>query len=521
MRRYTTWYGFAASFALAASIGMQAAPLSCSVSTGVLPLVRSEGLTEPLGDVMVVCTGGTPTLANVQVPAVTLTVVLNVNATSHVTAASEFSEALLLVDEPNTVVYGKQHPLLNCGDIGAPDNGPSGAGVCATISDGVPTDTYDGTRFAQGTSTCEPPAATVVPAKYMCGRPNAFQGRLGTPFLPGAMNAITFEGVPFDPPGGGVRILRITNLRGNASIIPGDPIYAYVSIIGPLSVPIAPPPVAELAFNLPGLVPSISAAGTIRVTEGFGSAFKDRNVAFTIGNPAPGNATYIPPWTYNGGLLYPPQMAQNVPGSIYSTEDMFQWQPPSNVPSPNPPPGFGSGPVLNLGHPLDSFGYLINTGISADGVATQGTRIALHFSGVPAGESVVCRTAVPLRRAATTSPITGVLAMTASDANGAGAYSPFFPSLLGSSAANLVVYEVLYADPFAIEYGDIPCYLVTPTGALASPAAVSVTPSFAPFYGGVAASRPTPTTLDPSPVAIPRFAPGSTSYKVTLGPPQN
>jgi hypothetical protein len=259
----------------------------------------------------------------------------------------------------------------------------------------------------------------------------------------------------------------------------------------------------------------------VRVTEGFSDAWKDRNVAFTIGNPAPGNATYIPPWTYNGGLQYPAQMAQNVPGTIYHTEDMFQWQPPSNVPSPNPPPGFGSGPVVNLGNPLSSFGYLINTGISADGVSTQGTRIALSFSGVPAGESVVCRTAVPLKHALTTSPITGVLAMTATDANGAGVYSPFFPSLLGSSATNLVVYEVLYADPFAIEFADIPCYLTTPTGALAPPATVSVTPSFAPFYSAPGAGHATPTTLNPTPVAIPRFGPGASTFKVTLGPLQN
>ena len=44
-------------------------PLTCTV-TSVAPYVRSQGFTEQVGDVIVTCTGGSPTLAGEQVPVV-------------------------------------------------------------------------------------------------------------------------------------------------------------------------------------------------------------------------------------------------------------------------------------------------------------------------------------------------------------------------------------------------------------------------------------------------------------------
>jgi hypothetical protein len=210
-----------------------------------------------------------------------------------------------------------------------------------------------------------------------------------------------------------------------------------------------------------------------------------------------------------------------VPGSFYNTEDMFQWQSPvlNGPPTPNPPLSFGLGPVVNLGDPLDSLGFGgLNTGISAAGVSSQGTRIALIFSSVPKNDVVVCSTRVPLLHAGTTSPNSGIMVMTTTDANGAGPFTTI-PAGAGSSNTNLVVYEVLYADPFGIEYADIPCYLTTVSGTSALPATVVVTPGLAPFYSAASAGRPTPTAADPTPVAIPRFTPGSISFSVMLGAP--
>ena len=47
-----------------------------------------------------------------------------------------------------------------------------------------------------------------------------FQGREGTVFNPGQFNAVTFNGVPIDPPGTGTtRTLRFTNVRADAEFL--------------------------------------------------------------------------------------------------------------------------------------------------------------------------------------------------------------------------------------------------------------------------------------------------------------
>jgi hypothetical protein len=69
-------------------------PFTCVVNAGVPPLVRAEGLTELVGDLVIVCTGGqagTTQHANVQL-------FLNTNITSRQIGSSD-TEALLIVDE--------------------------------------------------------------------------------------------------------------------------------------------------------------------------------------------------------------------------------------------------------------------------------------------------------------------------------------------------------------------------------------------------------------------------------------
>ena len=89
--------------------------------------------------------------------------------------------------------------------------------------------------------------------------------------------------------------------------------------------------------------------------------------------------------------------------------------------------------------------------------------------------------------------------LTTTDDAGSG---PFSPSSSGSSipAGNFAVYEVLYANPFIVEYADIPCTYVG--GGPGKKVEVSV--SFAPFYPGAPPVNP----------PIPRFRPATTS--VTL-----
>ncbi len=479
-------------------VDAQTAPLVCTASAAPI-VVRMEGKTEPVGDLILTCSGGMPTPVNQPVPQVNINVFLNTVVTTRVTADNEFTEALLLVDEPNTLIPSPQRRLLNCGQVGAFDSSPAGAGVCEIISNGNPAQTYDGTPNARGTRTC------ILAPVYGCGRPNAFQGRIDGP-----SNLITFLHVPFDPPGPGTRMLRITNLRANVAMIGPGTVNAYISITGPVAVTISSP-AQVLAFSAPGLNASITGTGIVQVSEGFGAAWKDRNIAFTVGNPPPGNADFNNNvWTYNGRTSYPLSVAQSVPGVAYNTEDMFQWQNNgvNGPPSPNPPEGFNTLPVANLGMPLQSLGFGGKyTKIEEDGVASQGTRIALQFSDVPPGAHVACATSVPLHRNAVDPP-TGVLVMTATDSQGAGVYAPVQGSR-GTSAPGLVVYEILYADPSSVEFADIPCYLVNAANQILPPVSVTVRPQLAPFFNSPSSNHPTPTSQDPTPTDLPRFAPGS------------
>src|SRR5579871_2350149 len=164
-------------------------------------------------------------------------------------------------------------------------------------------------------------------------------------------------------------------------------------------------PFQTLGAISPGL--SATTAGSIiQITEGFTNAWRDQNIAFTVGNPnsmppfsTAGNATYIAPnWVFNSPATtnYPEQAAQNIPGVLYNTEDMFSWQ--NNgaeaPPAVNPPPSFGVGPITNTLSPLKSQGFVTFTGINLAGVSSQGTRIALSFSNVPANTTPVCQTEV-------------------------------------------------------------------------------------------------------------------------------
>jgi hypothetical protein len=479
------------------------AQVTCQAQAGTTPAVRVDGNTEAMGDIVLVCTGGVPTAAGSVVPQVNFTVTLNTNVTSRITATSNgtsFSEALMLVDEPNLPVHPATVPvtskaILNCGQVGAPDNGPSGPAVCSIVSTGVPTQTYDGTPFANGATVCSPGINGITGgpgASYGCGRPNAFQGSMIS------TNSVSFPGVPFDPPGAGERVIRITNVRADAALLNvATPILALVTISGPSLITFnggsstsAP---LQVGFTAKSMTSSVPSTQTVRVTEGSPSAWKDRNVAFTVANAvySAGQFVYHVP-----DAFYPAQAAQNVPGISYFGEDGFQWQ--NNTtnapPSPNPPVGFApTGGISNsTKNPLNSVAYGgVNTGINADGVSNAGTRIALSFK--TAAPSVIVPKVVYLHHVGSPSTTSGVMVLTATDAAGAGPFTTAASTTIHNGG--IAVYEVLYADPFAIEYADIDCTL---PGILSS---ATVTATLAPFY-----TVPAAAVAQPSTYPIPRFS---------------
>jgi hypothetical protein len=292
-----------------------------------------------------------------------------------------------------------------------------------------------------------------------------------------------------------------------------------MQIMNPIQMPVG---------IFPGLVASV-AGSTIQVQEGFVNAWRDQNIAFTVGNPnsvspfsVAGNATYTSPnWVFNSPATanYPEQAAQNVPGVIYNTEDMFSWENNSAnaPPATNPPPSFGIGPITNTSSPLKSQGFATFTGINQAGVSSQGTRIALSFSNVPANTKPECQHEVLLHLPVLGGSATGVMVMTTTDANGAGPFQAI-TTPFGSSNTNLVVYEALYTDPFMIEAANIVCRLVNTTTGATVVGTVTVKPSFAPFYSTPAAGHPTPTLADPTPTAVPRFKPGTPTLTLTTNP---
>lgn len=333
-------------------------PLTCTADSGIPPTVRSSGKTELMGDLTLICTGGTPTAVGAPVPVFSLKIqaksavlqfdatgpksvmVAPVNITSRQFTAEGASEAILLIDEPHSVT-NPNVPLLVCGDTTA----PLSAGDCVVLGTGTGSGTYDGTR----------------------GRPNVFQAKQT------AQDTLQWSGVPIDPPAAGqTRVLRITNVRMNASqaltpLVPYFPaglvvypilntasgakvqvttsgsygpgfagdaepiafIYGYGDLTATTSGGRGITILTQCQSNNSGLLSSPGTATyTVSVTakEGFQDSFKRKNWSLTFTNNA-----Y--PTTYPIGG----DQNQNITGAVYNTESGFVNMGPQRDPVPNPP----------------------------------------------------------------------------------------------------------------------------------------------------------------------------------------
>ncbi len=517
---------------LAASANAQSA---CTVGSGVNTLVRAEGYNDLVGDIVFTCTGGTPTAPGVIVNQVDFLVTLNGTITSRITATlgggtgANMTEALLLMDDPNSTKWNNTtpHPLANCGLHGE-DSGPSGPGVCAIVSDGTPADTYNG-ALLQGGAAC-----TTLTA-YGCGHPNVFQGRVA---VGGFSNTIQFLGIPYDPPvAGQTRTIRIVNLRVNgngygvASPFTTVPVIATISLSNnsSLSLTNTSVQVGQVEQGLISQVtsgsfmqcsstatstgdatnPFYSAGMKIRVLENFATAFKVKNIRQILDNGTLSGTNYV----YNGGTAYNQDYDQNVPGAVYGTETGFYFPPTGSSLAPGaaePPAGFGA-PVSggNIGSRFTNGGT--STGIGAAGFANQGTRIAVTMDPPPAGSSAFVPIVVALKNQANNAQ-TGIMVLTDTDSSGAGVFSQSAAANLPSPvtaaanaawaplpANNIAVYEVLFSDPNSQEYADIVPSLVytsaTNTPALGSvSAAVDFAPTYIPATG---ANLPSATLAEP------------------------
>ena len=564
MADFRRWLYAFAIVALLAGLTVPASAqntIQCQTNTSVPPVVRSQGYAELVGDLVLSCTGGNPTPAGQTVAAANVTIFLTTNITSKLLGTGGlYSEALLIVDDPNSPGPNSNRPILNCGGTGAADTGPSGPGVCAITSTGNPQQTYDGT---QGNGT------------YGSGRPNVFQGRPNQ--NSGLSNSIVFLGVPLDPPGTGTtRSLRVTNVRADAEFIgvsgnfTTNSITMNIAVNGNTSLSINTP-AQIVAFVQIGLSVSVTRsrldfiqcntengalfAGTsaftytttpfggltgggqnggtgspiVHFAEGFGTAWKARNISETILNGTLTGGQYA----YNGGLNCGTGASgcgdnnQNVPGVVnYNTETGFEYISNAATTAPNPPTGIGNGPVTNNNNFFNN--AFTTTGINGAGIASQGTRLALAFQNVPNGANIYVPPIIYIYRQGTTQvggptvlsaasaggTSTGVMVLTSTASDGSGSYSPPSNAATGNlqqvsvtGGNGLAVYEVLFADSSSLEAADVPVVVAYVSNLSANPPVglpvtgqiATVTGSYAPFYSSAAARLPSAT------LPVPRF----------------
>ena len=530
IKQLTISCGFLSLLAvLGTPVAAQSSP-NCNVIT-VVQAIRAEGYAEPMGDVILQCTGGTPTPAGQSVPTLTIVVSTNAVITSKVTdsnptSTSAFTEALLLVDEPNTTANGARtasYPILACGQNTGSVKAPyvsGNAGVCTIkatgTGGGVNGTTYNGTNR----------------------HPNVFQGRL----VPGSGGSqIQFVGVPFDPPAANDALtFRITNIRINAAALTGGllgstPTYVYaqtaittssnvtlsnanVSLQTGLTrdISLSPATASAPTYSLCG--PAPTSGGSITVTEGFPNAWRPKNFAAVQANTIV-NAT-------NNGLLYKGSavvpandLNQNVPGSWYWTESgfMFTGAPATFDPSPNAPVGqAGQGQANPNSVPFPTG---LSTGVNQAGTAANGTRLVFVFSNVPVGSNATVPSVISLQEAQQGSgnPVTGVMvAVSGADANGAGG------TLLTSGVTSLsetgpttVIYEMLFADPSYIEQATVPV-TINPTASAQVNQVAQVSYGAAPGY--LTSATPNPGIAEPmtgtGSLPLPRFLAANTTFNL-------
>ena len=551
MADFRKWFFAFAVLALmlgASTVNAQVIPPSgggasvvCNLNPANPTIVSAENISALVGDYVLICSGGTPTPAGTAIPQDNVTLTLNVNVTSRLLGGG-YIDALLSIDEPypTAALGGTPNP-----SVPAPPKvvgSPSGQKVCFSVTSGAVGN--------QSTPTgCNVINGLFNPATFL------FSGNPYDPAGPNGASAynifvahtginagqITWLGVPIDAPGtAGSRIIRMTNIRANAcsttvsnGLVP-TAITAVLSFNGGQTIVINQTGAQTLAFVQQGLVTgstnaqlvqcnnlNVGAGGiggnfpgggksgipvfAVTLSEGYAAAFKRKTAAFlpsTITDVNDANNTSPLP--------------QNVPGYNYNSESGFE----------PPDPG---GPTL--------------------GNATQGDRFLLVFNNVNTGVSLWVPQYVALVVAATGaagSPIPGnggavgavwaggwlELVASNSDLNGnitsvaptatatfGGAVATFFASapflgpvgagdvplapfnnaiqLSGTGSTLTAVYEVVNADPSAIEKASVPIgvsYVANTPNNLPAPGQSTVTASFAPL-----STSQTATATDPIP----------------------
>jgi hypothetical protein len=516
--------GFAS--AQVANSGAGSGALQCAASVAVPPVLRSEGLTELVGDIVLTCTGGPTPVVGSTVMTANITVSFATSVTSRLLtyasltpnlATTNTSEALLLIDEPGSgLAIGPAGTYAgsatNIGP-GAPQTlcaAPAGTGIPASLNGAGAGGCVEYVALAGGDYVMSS-SSTTYAAPY-----NVFAGVVNS-------NQVTFYGIPILPPTspGVARVFRMTNIRVNANTIGGgtylgtNEVLASVSISGSTALPVNNP-VQVAGFIQPGLTTSyrnvgntgtqggqnrnqcsgdtLNALGILRFAENFGTAFKTR----------------VGPTSFTNGQSSSPSPAQNVPGQIYNSESGFIY--------------YGISGVNNA---------------AVAGLADYGTRLKAVFNNIPSGVRIFVSTtnvvnltgqngsAPPGSSAASYAQL--VLSETAVDGNGtaptvpAGGYITISNSttqLNGWAELSVVnnsataVWEVINTNPATPENFDFGVWDTTtsnPATNTPTPGTATVNMSYAPTPPAFTAAAGAAASNS---LTIPRFADTSSSQPI-------
>jgi hypothetical protein len=490
-------------------------PFQCFANGGVSTPARSEDITALVGDLVLNCIGGVPTAPGVAIPPVNIQIFLNTSLTSRLmtatSTAQQYSEALLILDEP---APGAQYPCVN---------GTGLSTVCPGYGNGLGTANAPSLVGYYGSGTPGTPVTGCGFVSTCAGNnKNVFQG------IQTATNSVTFLGVPIDPPGtSGSRVVRITNVRGNANALgvaganaTPTPIVETISPTPPQFLPVSNPSqtVAFIQRGLTfgsftsttgttatgatlqqcnssrsGVTTTNAVLGYLRYTENFATAFRKRIVTSSSTN-------YV---TTAGAA----SQQNSLTVGTYNTESGF-------VSNQGAMASLPSGP--QTGSPNTTAGF-----------ADWGTRVKAVFNNIPTGISLYVDTNGVWTGAlgavtATCDPILGVytgcldhFSLTSSEtgaysAVGSTASSPngvHTTLLTVTNGSAVAVWEDLDSDPntFAsVNFGVWATYTPSPGTNSPSLATATVNGSYAP----------TSTVTTAVNANVPRFADTSTASNV-------
>jgi hypothetical protein len=493
MVEFRKWFLALAIVGLVLAIGSSPAnaqnnvPFTCQASAGVPNILRAEGTTELLGDLVMNCTGGTPTPFGQPVPLNNIQISINTYVTSRIEDLAGDSEALLLIDTPFPAT----------GQFPTPPTGPTPNGAtnalaqlaCQANNSTNCAITSNNNIGAVGSTGNYSGATDTGPGPYN-NHFNVFQG------FQNGQNAIAWDGVPIDAPGtAGTRVIRITNVRANAyssgvstTLIPTS-INMIVAVSGSSFITVLQPSngniVGQIAQGL--IVSNLSASyqqcnnvngnlllgstgqtGAINVTaaEGFAAAFKPQDYVQFYNVRVAGATSYTPPGT---------PALQNVPGFNYNSESGLYTDAPGLAQNPSEPAG-----LADHGTQLQFTVSGVGTGVQL--FVPQYVYMAGNYgSGVPNGVAVLV---------SQSSSSSGAIASSTSIPVVYGpAYAPAAPgppvSVAISGGTATVTYEVYYADPSVPETVIVPfevSYITTgPTNPSSTTTPATVSVNFAPL----------------------------------------